>query len=253
MCKLSSGTFELKCMITVLLPVKNGEKYIRDAVDSVLGQTFTHFELLIIDDQSDDRTVKILDSYTDSRIKVVRSRLGFIGNLNYGIEHAQGQYIARMDSDDVMNPDRLKIQYRIMITTDTDICGSWVKIFGSVPFEYLSHYNYTGRIDNPLQELVYTNFLAHPSVMLKKSFLINNSLRYENYPCAEDYKLWFEAAKKNAVFYVEPQPLLRYRITKDQVTKRAELEMKKYAAIISEQIREYLDLETNENTPGSLR
>jgi len=231
-------------MITVLLPVKNGEKYIKEAIDSVLNQTFQNFELLIFNDQSVDGTLDIINAYAaaDPRIKVITSQAGFIGNLNAGIEVAKGSYIARMDADDMMMPDRLEIQLNIMKSTDTDICGSWVKIFGDVAFEYLSHYNFTGRIDNPLQFLSYTNFLAHSSVMMRRSFMLQHGLRYENYPCNEDYKLWFEVAKKNGVFYVEPQPLMYYRISKDQVTKKSDAEMKKYAAVVTAQVVEYLNI-----------
>jgi len=97
--------------VTVLLPVYNAAPYIREAVDSVLAQTYTPFELLIINDGSTDGTAEILESYTDPRIRLVHQpNMGLIKTLNKGIELAQGKYVARFDADDVCYPERLQEQ-----------------------------------------------------------------------------------------------------------------------------------------------
>lgn len=98
--------------ITVLMPVRNGERYIKESIDSVLNQTLTDFEFLIIDDGSTDRTVEIIQGYTDKRIRLVRKEHQFIQNLNEGLELASGSYIARMDADDIMHTERLRIQLK---------------------------------------------------------------------------------------------------------------------------------------------
>ncbi len=92
--------------ITVLMPVYNGEKYLRESVDSILNQTFTDFELLIINDGSTDSSMEILNSYSDSRIRIVTNEvnLRLIKTLNKGIDLATGEYIARMDCDDIADP-----------------------------------------------------------------------------------------------------------------------------------------------------
>ncbi|MCS2384182.1 glycosyltransferase family 2 protein [Bacteroides thetaiotaomicron] len=100
--------------ITVLMPVRNGEKYIKDAINSVLRQTLTDFELLIIDDGSIDRTVEIIQGYTDQRIRLEKREHQFIPNLNEGIKLASAPYIARMDADDIMHTERLRIQLKRM-------------------------------------------------------------------------------------------------------------------------------------------
>ena len=84
--------------ITILMPVRNGEKYIKESIDSILKQTFTDFELLIMDDGSTDRTVERIERYTDERIRLIRRKHNFIRNLNEGLELALGAYIARMDA-----------------------------------------------------------------------------------------------------------------------------------------------------------
>lgn len=100
--------------ITVLMPVRNGEKYIKNAIDSVLNQTLTDFEFLIIDDGSTDRTVKIIQDYADERIHLVKRKHQFIQNLNEGLQLASSAYIARMDADDIMHTERLRIQLKRM-------------------------------------------------------------------------------------------------------------------------------------------
>ena len=99
--------------ITVLMPVYNAERFLSEAIDSILHQTLTNFEFLIIDDGSTDNSLKIINSYRDQRIILVRNgtNLGITASLNKGIELAKGHLIARMDADDISYPDRLQKQY----------------------------------------------------------------------------------------------------------------------------------------------
>lgn len=225
--------------ISVLLPVKNGEKYITESIDSVLNQTFTDFELLIFDDNSTDKTLEIIKSYKDPRIKLYIGKNGYIANLNKGIEIANGMYIARMDADDIMHPDRLESQLEVMENMDVDVCGSWLIIFGEGFDAYILNHGLSGYLDNMLHRLTRGNYIAHPSVMMRKDFLIKNNLRYVVYPYVEDYKLWFEIAKKKGIFYVVPKPLLFYRLSDEQVT-RNNPEVQKQAANIRREVNEYI-------------
>ncbi|EJW91688.1 glycosyltransferase, partial [gut metagenome] len=97
--------------ISVCMPMYNASRYLRECIDSILIQTFTDFELLIVDDGSEDDSVAIVESYTDSRIRLIRNRHDYIGSLNLLLKEARGKYIARMDADDVMLPYRLKAQW----------------------------------------------------------------------------------------------------------------------------------------------
>jgi len=101
--------------VTVLMPAYNAADYIREAIDSVLKQTFRDFELLIINDGSRDETEAIIRSYTDPRIRLYsQENRGVTGALNYGLQLARGKYIARFDADDICYPERLQIQYDYM-------------------------------------------------------------------------------------------------------------------------------------------
>jgi len=226
--------------ISVLLPVKNGEKFLNQAIDSILNQTYTDFELLIIDDNSTDRTLEILNSYQDQRIKIILSDEGFIPNLNRGIEIADCQYIARMDADDIMNPIRLETQLQIMEDLHVDVCCSYLNVFEAGKKSFILDHGLQGLIDKPLEKLAKDNFVPHPSVMMRKEFLIKHNLRYVNYPHAEDYKLWCEIAKKDGKFYIEPTPLLSYRIGNHQVTKRFVEEQEYQTVRIQHEMNEYL-------------
>lgn len=203
------------------MPVYNGEKYVEEAVRSVLNQSYPDFELLVADDGSTDRTLEIVRSFTDPRIVVMQRAHDFIGTLNAGLERASAPYIARMDADDVMQADRLKIQVGLMEEDpEIAVCGSWVIPFGKGVSRGRVLSSFSGYIRYPVLELLKGNILFHPTVMMRKSFLETHRLRYEPYAHAEDYKLWFDAARCGGRIYVEPQPLLYYRVSEKQVTRQ---------------------------------
>ena len=117
--------------ISVVMPTYNASKYVSEAIESTLKQSFFDFEFIIVDDGSTDNTREIIRSYDDNRIKLVENEHNFIGSLNKGLELAGGKYIARMDADDIMHIDRLKIQYSIMeAKPEIDICSAWMAPFG---------------------------------------------------------------------------------------------------------------------------
>ena len=212
--------------ITILMPVRNGEKYIKESIDSILKQTFTDFELLIMDDGSTDRTVERIERYTDERIRLIRRKHNFIRNLNEGLELALGAYIARMDADDIMHPERLRIQLkRMKKNPNITVCGTWAKIFSDKGNERnVFHFGHE-IICEPVLELLKYNMLLHPSVMVKKEFLFNHHIKYQNYPYVEDYKLWFDIAKAGGILFVEPQELMMLRRSDTQVTVTKKEEM----------------------------
>ena len=212
--------------ITILMPVRNGEKYIKESIDSILKQTFTDFELLIMDDGSTDRTVERIERYTDERIRLIRRKHNFIRNLNEGLELALGAYIARMDADDIMHTERLRIQLkRMKKNPNITVCGTWAKIFSDKGNERnVFHFGHE-IICEPVLELLKYNMLLHPSVMVKKEFLFNHHIKYQNYPYVEDYKLWFDIAKPGGILFVEPQELMMLRRSDTQVTVTKKEEM----------------------------
>lgn len=229
------------CEISVVMPVYNSEKYIHDSIESVLMQSFEDFELIIVDDGSTDNTCSILLSFADKRIKVIQNKHDFIESLNIGMSSARGKYIARMDADDIMHIDRLKIQYAIMQEyPDIIVCGTWARSFETNSQNNNLSHTVCGLIENPILKFIQGNFLFHSTTMLRTDFLRINSLKYENYFYAEDYKLWSEIAKLDGQFYVESQPLIYYRISENQVSMKHRDEQKKSTEIIITEIISYL-------------
>src|SRR4051794_28992126 len=112
--------------VTVLMPVYNGERYIAAAIRSVLDQTFSAFELLIVNDGSTDETLEVIHSFADQRVKVIDQQKGGVAKaLNTGLAYATGQYIARFDSDDICFPNRLAEQVKFLdYNSDHVVVGS---------------------------------------------------------------------------------------------------------------------------------
>ena len=117
-------------LVSILMPAYNSERFIGEAIDSILNQSYTNFELIIFDDGSSDGTRKVIESYNDSRIVKVLSdkNYGVVKARNEMIDRAKGKYIALMDADDIADPTRLETQIEVLEAGDCDICGSaqWV-------------------------------------------------------------------------------------------------------------------------------
>lgn len=163
--------------------VYNCDKYISECIQSILKQTFDEFELLIINDASTDNTLNIIKSFKDRRIKIISMKQNnYIEALNTGLKNAKGKYIARMDGDDIMLPNRLETQVRLMEDNpNVHICCSWYECFGI--YKNVSK-GYSGKILHPLLYLLSRNIFAHPTAMLQKSFLQKHHITYKEYPYA---------------------------------------------------------------------
>ena len=205
-------------LISVIMPAYNAEKYIKEAIDSILNQTERDFELIIINDCSQDATENIILSYQDSRIVYLKNEqnLGVAETLNRGLAAASGQFIARMDADDVAMPERFEKQaVYLQAHPSTVVCGSKIEIFGEGIQRTICHYpEENGKIK---AFLYFACPFAHPSVMVRREVLIQHSLCYEReFEKVEDYRLWTRLAKFGE-FVNLPDPLLCYRKHPGQV------------------------------------
>lgn len=201
---------------SVIIPVYNAEKYVAQSVQSILDQSFKDFELIIVNDCSTDSSLEIIKKINDPRIKILdlAENIGNASAMNKGIEIASGEYIFRMDSDDIAMPSRLEKQIKYMDEhPNCAVCGSWVKFFeGS---EVLK--NYPQSSEEIKANLLFLNCLAHPSVAIRKKFLDESGLLYTNeFPHAEDYDLWTKISKIAEIHNI-PEVLLDYRIHKNQI------------------------------------
>lgn len=202
------------------MPIYNGEKYLREAIESILGQSFTNFTFLIIDDGSTDTSVNIVKSYTDPRIKLIvnEKNLGISKTLNLGIENTETTYVARMDQDDISLPNRIEEQVHFMDThPNVGVCGTWIKTFGTGRDEYIK--KLPMHHDDISVMLLFQNPMAHPTVMMRKDVLDKNSLRYDPlYDGLEDYDLWERMSLVTRIKNI-PDALLRYRLHPKQLSR----------------------------------
>lgn len=210
--------------VSVIMPAYNAEKYIAEAIDSILNQTFADFEFIIIDDGSKDNTVEIVKSYSDKRIRFYQNEhnMGVAATLNRGIELATGEYIARMDSDDISLPERFEKQIYVL---DNDkkiaVCAGNAIVF-SKESQYITQLPLKDR------EIKYNLFISspfvHPSVMIRKSVLDSSNIRYESeFDGREDYRMWMKISLLDYKLLNIDEPVLKYRIHTGQVTQKKDL------------------------------
>lgn len=204
-------------LVTVLMPVYNGERHLAAALDSILAQTFVDFELLVIDDGSTDDSAAIVQHYADSRIRLERSKcnLGVVAALNRGLGLARGEFIARMDCDDISLPTRLTRQVEFLSHHPEVIaCGTWMRTFG-VSEEQI----WKAPIDHEdiKARLLFESCLFHPTVMLRTEVLRQHQIQYdESFRHAEDFDLWTRLVKLGRLANLD-EILLQYRLHSDNV------------------------------------
>lgn len=205
--------------VSVILPVHNNEQYVREAIQSILDQTYKNFELLIlISATTNQESSDIVNSFSDKRIKLIRRGLdeNLPKALNHSIQEAKGEYVARMDADDISMPHRLEEQVRFMNANPLiGISGSWYKTIGSK--QSYTHKGFTDTEDIRAN-LIFNTSIAHPSVMLRKSFFEKFDLRYDpSLSYCEDYDLW---ARSSAYFPIANlnKVLLLYRIHEESAS-----------------------------------
>lgn len=208
--------------ISIVMPAFNVEKYIGECISSVLNQSFKDFEFIIVNDGSTDNTELIINSFDDSRIKLISNKHDFIGSSNIGMSLAKGQYIARMDADDIMRENRLQLQYDFMQSnSQIDLSGGWMQAFGA----------YSGVIKYPvthgeiLLKMMFGSPMSHPAIFMRNQiktvFPVVGNVRQiydKEYIYAEDYKLWTTLAMKNFIFANIPEVLVDYRYSVNQVS-----------------------------------
>lgn len=209
-----------KALISVLLPVYNSEKYLPQAIESILNQTYTNFELIIFNDGSTDKSGEIINQYSDSRIKVITNphNKGLVHNLNVGIEISNGKYIARMDADDISLPGRFEKQVDLLEKNeDIGICGTWFKLFDEKGYtKILMHPEKHDEI--VLTMMLKHNAIGHPTAMFRKDLFDSKKIIYkQDYFKAEDYKLWTEASIHTKLANLQEVQLL-YRWHKSNIS-----------------------------------
>lgn len=229
--------------ISVIMPVYNGEKYLKEAIESILSQIFRDFEFIIINDGSTDKTLEIIQSFSDPRIKLIsQENKGIIYSLNRGITESRGKYIARMDADDISLPKRFEKQYKFLENNqEYGIIGATFLIINEG--NQIAGVNAVLLDDEDLKkEIIVETTFGHGTVMMKKSIL--NVIGYYNPKAlhAEDFDLWTRFAEKSKMANL-PEALYLWRDNPQGISRTKELIQSKSAQKIQKaQVYKFADL-----------
>lgn len=224
--------------------VYNGANYLKEAVNSILDQTLREIELIVVDDCSNDESSTILESYSDSRLIVIRNpeNIGLTDSLNKALKHSRGKYIARMDADDISTKDRLKIQYEFMEKNpEITVSGSQINFideFGRRS-KNISKFPITKKAIN--LALVFSTPVAHPTAIFRRDIICEEFRGYDSaYQVAQDIELWSRVTHCHKITNIADE-LLTMRIHGKSVTadvanprrkKHFQIWSKKYPEII---------------------
>jgi len=204
-------------LVTVLLPVYNAEKYIKNSIESILNQTYCKFLLLIINDGSIDQSLDIIKRYNDNRIKIINfnQNIGLIKALNIGLDNSKGKYIIRMDADDISELNRIEEQIKYMDSNPAiGVSGCGSRTFGESVNSWETLYPVEH--DDIKVKLTHNTSLSHPTVIFNRALL--GSIRYnDKYQHIEDYELWVRIIDKFKIGNLN-KVLLNYRIHSDQIS-----------------------------------
>ena len=204
--------------VSVLMPVFNSSGYLSEALQSILRQTFADFEFIIINDGSTDDSADIINKFSDPRIRLMHNgtNLGVVESLNRGLVMARGEYVARMDADDLSRPTRLAKQVAFLDNNPrVGVCGSWVRFIPD---------NTIWKLPESFDEIKCWQFhsvgVAHPVVMIRRKVFVENGLFYDpRYQHIEDYELWGRALNYMDFANIQ-EVLLDYRISSEQICSR---------------------------------
>lgn len=214
------------------MPVYNGEKYIKETIESVINQSFVDFEFIIIDDGSTDNTLNIINDFQDDRIKIIKQNHGgIVKALNTGLQNSKGEYIIRIDADDICVQNRFDELLNFMNENiDIVICGSWADVIDESG-NIIDELKHPPVDDKDIRRYIKIhNPFIHPSVIFRRD-IIDKVGAYRNFKHNEDYELWTRILPIGEGHNI-PQKLIKYRIHSKQITRKANLQMRLFGVIV---------------------
>ncbi len=236
--------------ISVLVPVYNAAPFIGATIESVLAQSFTDFELLILDDASADNSAEIIAQYKDTRIKFFKNKtnLGISASRNRLVDLAQGEYIAVLDNDDICLPDRLKVQAEFLDShPEIAFVGTWFELFAPRPVPLFKRLlvNMGWVWCHPLfpswQDAEAGNVIMHPTSMYRRKVFADLGIQYNAvFTPAEDYDLVVQALAKDLKLANIPQVLLRYNLHGANASLVRKKQMKQADKLVKQKISSVL-------------
>ncbi len=234
-------------LVSVIMPVYNGEKYIEEAIQSVINQTYSPIEIIVINDGSTDRTKDILEQYRDRIIFRSQANKGAAESLNYGVSLANGKYFARLDADDIALPDRIVKQVALLEKhAKTGICGSSAMIINEVGDHICLQKMPLADIEIRWKSLFTSPFVSS-SVMARMEIIKSYGVAHNPaFQPAEDYGFWSDILKHGDGFNLE-DTLVYYRVHQNSIsTTKREIQQSNQVIIARENIKILLDKELSD-------
>ena len=227
--------------VSVVMPVRDAERYIAEAIESLLAQTLSSWELLVIDDGCEDKTIDITNSFNDERIRVLEldGPHGIAVALNLGLQEAEGRYVARLDADDIAHPSRLQKQVEYMdANPKVGLLGSWFETIGASS-QAFRHNPSSAEV---LFTMILGNPICHSSAMLRMSVIREHFFQYrQDLVPSEDYDLWQRVATVADV-EIFPDVLVQYRIHEAQSSQFLDPQRLKHDEVVKNNHRTALGL-----------
>lgn len=231
-------------LISVIMSTYNDGEYLKEALQSILWQTYKNIEIILIDDCSTDDTEKIVGSIDDERIHYYKNdvRCGLTKNLNKALDMATGQYIARMDADDISFPTRFEKQMSYLEGNDYSLIGAGIQEFGQRSNAWIP----SSDSEELKVNLLFNTALPHPTFFFKRE-IVDKGFRYdEQFRYAQDYDFLFRVSQKYKISCA-PEVLLNYRVHKKQVTLGKNTDQRACAESIRKKNLESLGISLSES------
>lgn len=234
-------------LLTVFTPVFNLEKYIEETIKSILSQSFTDFEYILIDDCSTDKSVEIIEGFKDPRIKLIKNEKnqGISYNRNFALDIAKGKYIAMIDGDDIAMPNRLIEQIQFLEQNhDYGIIGTEIIKIDKEGEQIDNIVKYELPDDEIPSRMLFNNYIATSSTMIRLSTIGDIRFKKE-FVVAEDYEVWIQLIRKSKIGHIR-LPLTKYRIHSDSISlQKEQLMLDTEIKLMKQQLKE-LDVSLSE-------
>jgi glycosyltransferase involved in cell wall biosynthesis len=233
--------------LSIIMPVYNTVSYLGESVESVLSQSFTDFELIIIDDASTDGSAELLNNFRDDRIKILTNtqNKGIVFSRNRGLNEAQGNFIAQFDSDDVARPDKFEKQIDFLKRNpDFGMVGSWVRMIDSEGKLIKQKWRLPAKPHLIPAIMLFRNYFVQSTIVARHGAIPEGGYK-TGYDVVEDYKMWIEIANKYKVWNL-PEYLVNYRVHGSSATNSDSTRLNKQHHLIFADLFRDLNIDLDE-------
>lgn len=245
---IPSAQSDLIPMLSIVMPLYNAAPFVGEAIQSILNQSFKDFELIIIDDGSTDNSLKIAQSFSDKRIRIIHNdrNRGIVYTRNRGLQEMKGRYFAPFDADDIAHPDKFSIQLEFMEKhPEFGLVGTWAHHIDPQGNKISSQYKLSGKPESIPVKMLFRAYFIQSAVVFRKEALPVEGYT-TGFDIAEDYKIYFDIAKKYKTWNI-PGYLIKYRIHPQSSTHREHTLFKYNEKKVYEYIFKNLEIEITDD------